>query len=74
MTTRGHFKRILDDPERSEVLMDWEVARVCRRARGQVEQMGAVAFRVDGQALFLLDLRSNQHATRVPQPRTLGSP
>ena len=32
-TTRGPFKRILDDPECGGVLMDWQVARVSRRAR-----------------------------------------
>jgi hypothetical protein len=74
MTTRGPFKRILDDPECGEVLMDWQVAGVCRRARGQVEQMRAVAFRVDGSGTVRSRFRSNQHATRVRQPRTLGSP
>jgi hypothetical protein len=66
--------RVLDDPECGEVLTDWQVARVCRRVRGPFEQMGAVASVEMGQALFLLDSRSNQHATRVRQPRTLGSP
>ena len=68
------FMRVLDDAECGEVLMDWQVATVCRRARGPVEQMVAVAFRVDGAGTVPSRFRSNQYATRVRQPRTLGSP
>jgi hypothetical protein len=34
MTTRGPFKRILDDPQCGEVLMDWQVARPSRTNGG----------------------------------------
>lgn len=52
MTTQSPFMRVLDDAECGELMMDWQVARVCRRARGQVEQMVAVASVWTKHALF----------------------